>query len=348
MSRINTISYYENYVEIIEQTLLPNEKKLIKISNHIDMASAIKRLAIRGAPAIGIAGAFGVYLGVKDSVAKEYNVFKDEVNKVISYLKGTRPTAVNLFWALEEMEKLINKNYDKSVNELKKALFDKAVNIFEDDLNRGVKIGQFGSKLINDGDNIITHCNAGGLATSGYGTALAPMFMANTNGKTIHVYADETRPLLQGARLTTWELMNNNIDVTLITDNTAAHVMKTKNINSVIVGADRVTINGDVANKIGTYSLAINAKEHNIPFYVAIPLSTVDPMLENGEDIPIEERDPKEVTQGFGKRTAPEGVKVYSPAFDVTPNKYITAFITEKGIIYPSFRDKFNSLLANG
>ncbi len=345
MHRIETISFSPESVSIIEQTLLPGEKKIVALNNHLEMGDAIKRLAIRGAPAIGIAAAFGVYLGIKDSIKKDSQSFLKEVSDVISYLRGTRPTAVNLFWALDVMENLIEKNKDKSPDEIKDLVYQKAVEIYQDDLDRGLKIGEYGETLFKDGDTLITHCNAGGLATSGYGTALAPIFMAKSKGKKIHVYADETRPLLQGARLTTWELMEQGIEVTLISDNMAAHVMKTKKIDGIIVGADRITLNGDVANKIGTYSLAINAQEHGVPFYVAAPLSTFDPQIEDGKDIPIEERDPAEITEGFGRRTAPDGVQVFSPAFDVTPNRFIAGLITEKGIIYPPFRAKIEEFL---
>ncbi len=345
MHRIETISFSPESVSIIEQTLLPGEKKILRLNNHLEMGDAIKRLAIRGAPAIGIAAAFGVYLGIKDSAHKDSQSFLKEVNDVITYLRGTRPTAVNLFWALDVMKSLIEENKDKSPQDIKELIYQKAEEIYEDDLDRGLKIGEYGETLFKDGDNLITHCNAGGLATSGYGTALAPIFMAKSKGKKIHVYADETRPLLQGARLTTWELMEQGIEVTLISDNMAAHVMKTKKIDGIIVGADRITLNGDVANKIGTYSLAINAREHGVPFYVAAPLSTFDPQIEDGKDIPIEERDPIEVTEGFGKRTAPHGVQVFSPAFDVTPHRFIAGLITEKGIIYPPFREKIEGFL---
>ncbi|GMT49863.1 MAG: methylthioribose-1-phosphate isomerase [bacterium] len=345
MHRIETISFSPESVSIIEQTLLPGEKKILQLNNHLDMGDAIKRLAIRGAPAIGIAAAFGVYLGIKDSTYKDSQSFLKEVNDVITYLRGTRPTAVNLFWALDVMKRLVEENKDKSPKEIKELIYQKAEEIYKDDLDRGLKIGEYGETLFKDGDSLITHCNAGGLATSGYGTALAPIFMAKSKGKKIHVYADETRPLLQGARLTAWELMEQGIEVTLITDNMAAHVMKTKKIDGIIVGADRITLNGDVANKIGTYSLAINAREHGVPFYVAAPLSTFDPQIVEGKDIPIEERDPIEVTEGFGKRTAPHGVQVFSPAFDVTPHKFIAGLITEKGIIYPPFREKIEGFL---
>ncbi|MDH5682769.1 MAG: S-methyl-5-thioribose-1-phosphate isomerase [Spirochaetota bacterium] len=347
MRKIETIQFSPESVSIIDQCLLPTEKKIIELADHLDMGEAIKRLAIRGAPAIGIAAAFGVYLGVKSEDESDSDRFFTKCDEVISYLRGTRPTAINLFWALDEVQKVLDENRSRGPAEVKKLIYDKAVEIYEDDLDRGMKIGEFGEPLFKDGANVITHCNAGGLATSGYGTALAPLFMAHAKGKRIHVYADETRPLLQGARLTTWELMEQGMDVTLISDNMAAHVMKVKTIDAVIVGSDRITLNGDVANKIGTYSLAINAKEHGIPFYVAAPFSTIDPLLESGNDIPIEERDPKEVTEGFGKRTAPEGVKVFSPAFDVTPHKYISGIITEKGVIYPPFREKIEKLVNN-
>jgi len=319
--------------KLVDQTLLPLKFKYIYCDNERQMWHAIKRLSVRGAPAIGIAGAMGCVLGVQHSRARSAAQFRKQLYRVADYLGTSRPTAVNLFWALDRMKRVVDENMDKSVDELKRLLLAEAKKILEEDRQMCRKIGREGAKLVKDGDTILTHCNAGGLATADYGTALAVMFAAKEQGKRISVFADETRPLLQGARLTTWELMKAGIPVTLICDNMAAQVMKEGKINLVVVGADRIAANGDTANKIGTYGLAILAKEHGIPFYIAAPSSTFDLTLKSGEEIPIEERGAEEVTEGFGKRTAPRGVKVYSPAFDVTPAKYITAIITERGII---------------
>lgn len=320
---IETIKWEDDCLKLIDQTKLPEELVYLECSTPEMVADAIKRLSVRGAPAIGIAAAYGVVLGVKN------------VEKTIELLAKTRPTAVNLFWALERMRKCVQAY--KRDRELKEALLEEAVKIHQDDQEKCKKIGEYGSKLIKDGDTILTHCNAGALATGGMGTALALIYAAHEQGKRIKVFADETRPLLQGARLTAWELMQAGIDVTLICDNMAAQVMKEGKINLIIVGADRIVSNGDVANKIGTYSVAVLAKEHQIPFYVAAPTSTLDMTLKDGSQIPIEERAEFEITCGFGKRTAPEGVKIYNPAFDVTHNHLIKAIITEKGISYPPF-----------
>jgi methylthioribose-1-phosphate isomerase len=335
----NTISIKEGECEIIDQTLLPSEYKIIKIKDYKTMGDAIKRLAVRGAPAIGIAGACGAYLGSLELKAESYSDFKAGMSQIIDYLKGTRPTAVNLFWALDEIKKVIENNSDKSVSELKGLLFKRAEEILEDDKRRCDKIGDNALTLAKEGMCAMTYCNAGALATGGIGTALSVFYKAKEKGVGLKAVSCETRPLLQGSRLTCWELTENGIDTTLITDNAVANTMDTKKIDFVIVGADRIALNGDTANKIGTCSVAINAKERGIPFYVAAPLSTFDFEIEAGGDIPIEERGREEVTMGFGKKTAPDKVKVYSPAFDVTPSKYITAIITEEGIIYPPFKE---------
>lgn len=339
---IPTIEWVDGRVRLIDQTLLPNEFKQIYCDDVESVWEAIKSLRVRGAPAIGIAGALGAVLGVWKSNVVSYPDFAAELKKVTEYLATSRPTAVNLFWALERIEQTAEKHKDLEISQLKEVLLNEAQCIIEEDREKCRAIGQHGLDLIGNGDSILTHCNAGGLATSDYGTALAVMFSAHESGKNITVFADETRPLLQGARLTAWELMQAGIDVTLICDNMAAQVMKEGKIQCVIVGADRIAANGDTANKIGTYNVAILAKAHDIPFYVAAPTSTLDLSLKTGDLIPIEQRAAEEVTEGFGNRTAPEGVKVYSPAFDVTPAHLITAIITEKGIAHPPFEESLS------
>ena len=320
-------------IRLIDQTLLPNELKYVYCEDIKSIWHAIKTLMVRGAPAIGIAGAMGVVLGIKEIQAKDTDVFLKELKRVTNYLGSSRPTAVNLFWGLARMERIAQENNGKSVQEIKEILLQEAIKVENEDKAICRQIGENGAGLIKENNGVLTHCNAGGLATADYGTALAVMFKAKEQGKRFKVFADETRPLLQGSRLTAWELMQAGIDVTLICDNMAAHVMKLGKVQCVIVGADRIAANGDTANKIGTYGVSILAKEHGIPFYVAAPVSTFDLSIKSGNDIPIEERSPEEVTNGFGKRTAPEGVKVFNPAFDVTPAKNIAAIITEKGVI---------------
>lgn len=324
-------------VVLIDQTKLPNEEVYIETSDYTRIAEAIKRLSIRGAPAIGVAAAFGVALAGLQSNSTDPTRFLEEIDEAMKVLGATRPTAVNLFWALNRMKKVAHGNPELDVNALKKALKKEADDIASEELEMSRLMGQFGSELINDGDSILTHCNAGALATVDYGTALAPILFAHKRGKKIHVYADETRPLLQGARLTTWELAKNNIPVTLISDNMAGYMMKQGKIDKIIVGADRIAANGDVANKIGTYSVAVLAKAHEIPFYVAAPISTIDISLSDGSKIPIEERSAEEITHFAGARVAPEGIGVANPAFDVTPNQLITGIITDKGVLGPPF-----------
>ncbi|MEW6358413.1 MAG: S-methyl-5-thioribose-1-phosphate isomerase [Planctomycetota bacterium] len=333
-------------IKMVDQTLLPNEFKFVYCDSVKCAWDAIKRLVVRGAPAIGIAGAMGAVVGIQRSKAKTFRQFRKELEKVASYLATSRPTAVNLFWALDRMERVADENRDKSVPELKQILLDEAKTILEEDKEMCRRIGRHGATLVKDGDTLLTHCNAGGLATGDYGTALAVMFAADESGKKIAVYADETRPLLQGSRLTAWELMKAKIPVTLICDNMAAQVMKEGKVDLIVVGADRIAANGDTANKIGTYGVAILAKEHGVPFYVAAPTSTFDLTLKNGNAIPIEERAAEEVTEGFGKRTAPKNVKVYSPAFDVTPARYIAGIITERGVIRKPTTAKIRKMLA--
>lgn len=340
----STIEWEDGKIKLIDQTLLPNEFKHIYCDDLATIWEAIKSLRVRGAPAIGIAGALGAVLGIWNSKADTYNEFVSELKSATDYLATSRPTAVNLFWALDRITRTAEENSQIPISQLKDVLLAEAEEIIEEDKAMCRAIGQHGMALLNENDTILTHCNAGGLATSDYGTALAVMFSAHDAGKKIQVFADETRPLLQGARLTTWELMQAGIDVTLICDNMAAQVMKEGKIQCVIVGADRIAANGDTANKIGTYNVAILAQAHDIPFYVAAPTSTLDFALETGSEIPIEQRSPEEVTEGFGKLTAPKGVKVYSPAFDVTPASLVTAIITEKGLAQPPFTESLRTL----
>jgi methylthioribose-1-phosphate isomerase len=307
---------------------------MLEIPDAQTMWEAIKVLRVRGAPAIGVAAAFGLWLGVKDlpeDIPRE--TFLEKLTETRDYLATSRPTAVNLFWALDRVMQAINTSSLNTSNDLKKAVLLEALAIKTSEEKTSDLIGEYGLPLLENVSSILTHCNAGSLATTGIGTALAPIYAAATRGQIIHVYADETRPLLQGARLTAWELQQAGLPVTVITDNMAATVMRDKSIGAVIVGCDRVAANGDFANKIGTYGVAILAKEHGIPFYVAAPFSTIDFNTSNGSNIEIEQRHPDEVSSFGTRRTAPEGVNVFNPAFDVTPAKYVTAFITDKGVI---------------
>jgi methylthioribose-1-phosphate isomerase len=339
MSRLKTIEWKNGAAVIIDQTRLPLELIYENINTIEQMYDAIKILKVRGAPAIGIAAAFGVYLSIKDFPDQgSTGEFLSYFEKKADYLATSRPTAVNLFWAIDRMkEKARLIAQQGSVQVLKSGLLDEAIRILDVDRATGKAIGEAGFELLKGKKNILTHCNAGGLATAEYGTALAPVYIGVEKGFHFNVFADETRPLLQGARITAFELKQAGVPVTLICDNMAATVMAQGKVDAVIVGADRITSNGDTANKIGTYGVALLAKAHNIPFYVAAPFSTFDLSLKSGNLIPIEERASDEVTCGFGKRTAPEGVKVFNPAFDVTPSNLITAFITDKGVINPPY-----------
>lgn len=334
---IPTIEWTEGKVRIIDQTKLPHRLEYSEIKDMQSMRKAISKLKVRGAPAIGVAGAFGVLLGVEEVKAKNYKEFKKALNYALKYLASSRPTARNLFWALERMKNCANENAKKPVHSIKKILLREAFKIMKEDREACRRMASFGAKLVNDGDSILTHCNTGGLATVGYGTALGVLFKAKEEGKRIRVFVDETRPLLQGSRLTTWELLRERIDVTLICDNMAAHLMQKGKITKVFVGADRIARNGDVANKIGTYNLAVLARYHRIPFYVAAPLSTFDFKISSGDGIPIEERNGNEVRRISGKPIAPAKVKVRNPAFDVTPADLVTAIVTDKGIFRPPY-----------
>lgn len=349
---IETLSWLggrTGFLRLIDQTLLPEELKEIDCRDAAAVWEAIKKLRVRGAPAIGIAAAYGVCIGIQDLPEDaNHEMLRWKLDDVAAYLASSRPTAVNLFWALDRMKaKAESMTRHFAVPEIREALFAEAQAIHEEDRVICRKIGQYGQELFKDGDTLLTHCNAGGLATADYGTALAVFFAAAEAGKTVHVFADETRPLLQGARLTAWELMQRGIDVTLICDSMASLVMRQGKINGVVVGADRIASNGDTANKIGTYGLAVAAQYHRVPFYIAAPVSTFDLTLTDGTGIPIEERDADEIGCGFGKRTAPKNVKVYNPAFDVTPAALLTGIITEHGVISPVNRENIRKCLTD-
>lgn len=346
---VKAIEWKDGKVIMLDQSRLPSELEYIECTDYNQVAEGIQRLWIRGAPAIGIAAAMGIALGARDIKADSFEVFLERLEPVFYTMLATRPTAVNIKWVVERLKKFLYTNRDNQVAWLKEMLVEESQRILKEDIEANKAIGSFGAGLIKDGNTILTHCNAGALATGGYGTATAPMLVAREQGKRIHVFADETRPVLQGARLTAWELLQEGIPVTLITDNTAGALMKNGEIDLVIVGTDRTVRNGDVANKIGTYSVAVLAKENGIPFYVAAPLSSIDLTIPTGDQIPIEERDSSEVTHIWGKvashgkepfrasvQIAPEGVGVRNIAFDVTPHRYITAIITEKGIFSPA------------
>lgn len=321
---------------MIDQTRLPRETVFVTCRSYGEVADAIKTMIIRGAPAIGVAAAMGVAIGVERS--------DDDFDLICSTLAATRPTAVNLFWGIERMRRLHATLAGQSREAIVAALIAEAKRVKDEDVAICMAIGAHGADLVPDGKTVLTHCNAGALATAGYGTALGVIRAAVAAGKKIDVFADETRPFLQGARLTAWELQEDGIPTTLITDNMAGHFLKSGRIGCVVVGADRIAGNGDVANKIGTYGVAVLAKENGVPFYVAAPISTLDLTLTSGDQIPIEERSSKEVTEVYGVPVAPEGIAVLNPAFDVTPNRYVAGIITEKGVAYPPFTESLRRL----
>ncbi len=344
-----TIEWKNNTVVMLDQRALPTKEIYLTYRTAAEMADAIKTMVIRGAPAIGVAAAMGVALGALEIKADNFDDFYKQLEAVCDMLFKTRPTAVNLQWGLERMKQTAKNSKMNDVDHLKKILTTEAQKICEEDISINREMGRHGATLIQSGDHVLTHCNAGALATAGFGTALGVLYTAWFDGKRFDVYADETRPYLQGARLTAWELQKNKIPTTLITDNMAGWLMKKGLITKIIVGADRIAANGDVANKIGTYSVAVLAQHHNIPFYVAAPLSTIDLQTKTGEDIVIEERDTREVTHllgtpAAGNAIAPEGIKVRNPAFDVTPNELVTAIITEKGIVEKPFEKSLKNL----
>jgi methylthioribose-1-phosphate isomerase len=330
---IKTIFWKNNSVVLIDQNALPLVERHVICKSYQEVISAIKDLTVRGAPAIGVAAAMGTALGVLHLPSLSPKEFRNKFFAICEEIAKSRPTARNLFWALEHMKEVIDLSANATQNNIVKKLINESKNICSQDIEINRQIGRYGNRLFASGDNILTHCNAGALATAGYGTALGVIRAAREKGKKLHVYVDETRPVLQGARLTTWELKKERIPFTLITDNMAGFLMQQGKIDKIIVGADRIAANGDTANKIGTYSLAVLAQAHRISFYIAAPLSTIDVSLKTGAAIPIEERKGEEVTHFKGVRSAPQGTKVYNPAFDITPAKYITAIITEKGIL---------------
>lgn len=333
---IPTVEWKEGVVRLLDQSQLPGHTVLVECKDVEAVASAIQGLKVRGAPAIGVTAAMGVALGAQSIFETDVKVFEQKVLGICDQLAATRPTAVNLFWAIARMKDIVRKNHNCPVSEIQARLVQEALAIQREDVAMCKAMGQKGASLIKDGHNVLTHCNAGALATAGYGTALGVVRAASEQGKKVHVFVNETRPVLQGARLTAWELMEDGIPVTLITDSMAGVVMQQGKVDLCVVGADRIAANGDVANKIGTYAVAILAKAHNIPFYVAAPSSTIDVSTPSGSAIPIEERPGHEVTTINGEASiAPEGVAVFNPAFDVTPAEYVTGIITEQGIMTP-------------
>jgi len=345
---IKTIEWTGEGVVMIDQRLLPGEEVYPIFRTCEEVAQAIEQMVIRGAPAIGVAAAMGLALGLKQSNAAGDAEVEKEFDQMCRRMARTRPTAVNLFWAIERMRWRFNRSRKDgdSLDQIRSALIQEASLIYEEDIDSNRKMGAFGAELIPEGATVLTHCNAGALATAGFGTALGVIRAAVESGKHINVFADETRPFLQGARLTAWELSKDDIPVTLITDGMSGHFMQRGRINCVIVGADRIAANGDVANKIGTYMVAVAAHENNIPFYVAAPLTTIDLTLNSGEEIPIEERSESEVTHVRGERMAPPGIAVANPAFDVTPHRYISAIITDNGVAREPYDLSLKSLFA--
>jgi len=332
-----TLQWQDGAVVMLDQTKLPGEEIYRVYRSPEEVAMAIKTMVIRGAPAIGVAGAFGMALAAQRSQAKNLADFFAELDSAAAFLISQRPTAVNLAWAVKRIQSFYRSQKDSSLLVLQNKILEEAMRIFEEDVRMCRQMGEQGASLIEAGKTYLTHCNAGALATAGEGTALSLFYEAQRQAKSFKVLSSETRPFLQGARLTCWELMKNGIDVTLITDNMVAHLMKLGKIDGVVTGSDRIAANGDVANKIGTYGVAVLAKQHGIPFYVVAPSSTVDLHTESGVDIPIEEREEREVTAFFGNPTAPKGIKAFNPAFDVTPNHLVEAIVTEKGIVRPPY-----------
>jgi methylthioribose-1-phosphate isomerase len=346
---IKTVEWTSEGISMLDQRLLPNEEKYLMLRSYEEVADAIKKMVVRGAPAIGVSAAMGLALGASQSVGTSVADLEYDFAFMCKVMEATRPTAVNLFWAAERMRGALAKakTQTSDVEQIKKRLVEEALAIFQEDIDSNRALGRFGAELISDGATVLTHCNAGALATAGdYGTALGVIRGAIDAGKKVAVIADETRPFLQGARLTAWELSQDNIPVTVITDNMAGHVMKQGKVDCVVVGADRIAANGDAANKIGTYMVAVLAKQHNIPFYVAAPVSTVDLATPTGEEIPIEERESREVTHLRDHQLTPAGVGVHNFAFDVTPNELIAAIITDRGVARAPYLESLRGLVA--
>jgi methylthioribose-1-phosphate isomerase len=347
---IKTVEWTEEGVRMLDQRLLPEQEVYLMLRSYEEVAEAIKKMVVRGAPAIGVTAAMGLALGASQSVGTSIADLEDDLLYMCDVMSQTRPTAVNLFWAIDRMRAHFNREKTRTTNveELKRSLIAEAQKIFQEDIEANRAIGRYGAELINDGATVLTHCNAGALATAGdYGTALGVIRGARDAGKRVAVIADETRPFLQGLRLTAWELAKDDIPVTVITDNMAGHVMKQGKVDAVVVGADRIAANGDAANKIGTYMVAVLAKQHNIPFYVAAPITTLDLSIPTGDEIPIEERDSREITHIRDHQLAPEGVAVHNPAFDVTPHELISAIITDRGVARAPYEKSLSNLVGS-
>ena len=344
---IKTIEWTEEGVRMIDQRKLPTVEEYPLFRTYEEVAEAIRVMVVRGAPAIGVAAAMGVALGVRTSGALSLDALQRDFETISATLAGTRPTAVNLFWAIERMKRTFDTAMKSGADRkaIERILTEEALAIYREDIENNMKMGQFGAALLPQSGTILTHCNAGALATAGYGTALGVIRAAIENGKRLKVIADETRPFLQGSRLTAWELWKDNIDVRVISDNMSGSFMRQGLVDAIVVGADRIAANGDVANKIGTYTVAVLARQHNIPFYVAAPLSTMDLSIPDGSYIPIEERTPTEVTHVGNTRIVPEGVGVFNPAFDVTPNEFVTAIITEVGVARAPYTESLAKLM---
>ena len=343
---IQTLEWTPRGVVFIDQTKLPTEEVYVTCTTHQQVADVIRNMVVRGAPAIGVAAAMGIALGVQNSKAETGAELKKEFDQICEIIRQTRPTAVNLFWAIRRMTEKFEHLRARPIPQIKQALVEEAQRMHAEDIAANQAMGRHGATLMPASGGVLTHCNAGALATAGYGTALGVIRAAVEAGKKIHVYADETRPFLQGSRLTAWELMKDGIPTTVISDNMAGAMMAQGKIRAIVVGADRIAANGDVANKIGTYSIAILAKEHGIPFYVAAPLSTVDFDCPDGSKIPIEQRNTREVSHIAGKQMVPDGVEIENPAFDVTPAKYVAAIITEKGVARAPYTESLKNLAA--
>ena len=341
---IQTLEWTSRGVVFIDQTKLPTEEVYVTCTTHQQVADAIRNMVVRGAPAIGVAAAMGIALGVKNSKAESVADLKKDFDQICETIRQTRPTAVNLFWAIRRMQEKFEALRIRPIAQIYHALIEEAQRMHAEDIAANQAMGRHGATLMPSTGGVLTHCNAGALATAGYGTALGVIRAAVEAGKKIHVYADETRPFLQGSRLTAWELMKDGIPTTVISDNMAGAMMQQGKIGAVVVGADRIAANGDVANKIGTYTVAVLANEHGIPFYVAAPISTVDLATPDGGKIPIEQRNPREVTHIAGKQMVPDGVQVENPAFDVTPAKYVAAIITERGIARAPYTESLRKL----
>lgn len=345
---IKTVEWTDAGVRFIDQTRLPTEETYVTCKTYQEVADAIRNMIVRGAPAIGVAAAMGVALGVRESKAENHEDLQCEFGRICDVLAATRPTAVNLFWGIRRMKDRFAEVGNQPIPEIKRILVAEGQQMLDEDIAANQAMGQYGAVLLPSSGSVLTHCNAGALATCGYGTALGVIRAAVESGKKLHVFADETRPFLQGSRLTAWELMKDGIPTTVISDNMAGAMMRQGKIGAVVVGADRIAANGDVANKIGTYTVAVLAKEHGIPFYVAAPFSTIDMDMPDGSQIPIEERSAREVTHMAGKQITPDGVRIENPAFDVTPHQYVTAIITERGVLRAPYSESLRDMAKSG